>query len=74
MTFPPSLKAALRLASASTVESGRMPSSLAKISSGVVAFVVAHGDRHDLVLEAALGGGAGGPLVALHGEGVEVLA
>ena len=41
---------------------------------GVVALVVADGHGHDLVLEAALGGGPGGPLVALHREGVELLA
>ena len=41
---------------------------------GVVALVVADGDRDDLVLEAALGGGPGGPLVAPHREGVELLA
>ncbi len=33
VTLPSSLKAGFRLASASTVESGRMPSSVAKISS-----------------------------------------
>ena len=74
MTFPSSLKAGFRLASDSTVESGRMPSSAGEDLVGVLALVVADGDGHDLVLEAALGRGPGGPLVALHREGVELLA
>ena len=75
VTLPPSgLKAGLSLASVSTVLSGRMPSSAVSSSSVSVALVVADGHRDDLVLEAALGGGPGGPLVALGREGVELLA
>ena len=74
VTLPSSLKAGFRLASDSTLESGRMPSSVAKISSVSLpsSSWTAHG--YQLVLEAALGGGPGGPLVALHREGVELLA
>ena len=74
MTLPSSLKAGFRFASASTVESGRMPSSAAEQLVGVVALLVADGDGDDLVLEAALGRGPRRPLVALHREGVELLA
>ena len=43
MTLPPSLKAGFRLASVSTVESGRMPSSAVINSSVASPLVVAHG-------------------------------
>ena len=73
MTLPSSLKAGFSLASVSTVESGRMPSSVGEHLVGVLAVVVADGDRNDLVLEAALGRGSGGPLMALRREGIELL-
>ena len=43
-----------------------MPSSAVSSSSVALALVVAHGDRHDLALEPALGRGPGGPLLALR--------
>ncbi len=64
--LPSSLNAGLRLPSVSTVESARIPSSAVITSSVGVALGVAHGHRHDLVLEPALGGGAGRALVALR--------
>ena len=73
VTLPSSLKAGLRLASASTVESGRMPSSAVSSSSVSLPSSSRTATGHDLVLEAALGRGPGGALVALHREGVELL-
>ena len=57
MTLPSGLKAGFRLASTSTVVSGRMPSSVVMHLVGDVALVVLHGHGEDLALEAALGGG-----------------
>ena len=79
VTLPSGLKAGLSLASVSTVVSGRMPSSAVTSSSDSVTLagllvLVLGGDRDDLPLEAALGGGPGRVLLAPGAEGVEVLA
>ena len=79
MTLPSGLKAGFRLASVSTVVPGRMPSSVVTSSldlDDVAGLLVEAllGDPDDLVVEAALGGGALGALLALGAEGVELLA
>ena len=79
MTLPSGLNAGFRLASDSAVVPGRMPSSAVYELVGLdeLAGLLVAGlglDRDDLVVEAALVGGLGGPLLALGAEGVEVLA
>ena len=74
VTLPSSLKAGFRLASVSTDGVGSDALVGGHELVGRVALVVAHVDRHDLALEAALGGRLGRAAVALGGERVEVLA
>ena len=69
--LPSSLNAGFSLASVSAVVPSRMPSSVVSIS---VSPSTSTGDRDDLVLEAALGGGLRGALLAQGAERVEVLA
>ena len=79
VTLPSGLKAGFRLASVSAVVPGRMPSSVVTRSLALddVAGLLVEallGDPDDLVVEAALVGGALGALLALGAEGVELLA
>ena len=74
VTLPSGLKAGFRLARTSAVVSGRIPSSVAMISLVSSPSSSLDGEREDLVLEATLGRGPGGELLAAGAEGVEVLA
>ena len=73
VTLPSSLKAGFSLASVSTARVG--PDALVGRRRSRRCPCPRRRGRHgdDLVLEPALGGGPGRPLVALHREGVEVL-
>ena len=72
VTFPSSLNAGFRLASAATDGVRANPLIGAhELVSGIPVFV-AHVDGNDLALEATFGGRSGGAAVALDGERVEL--